>query len=236
MRVAIIPARGGSKRIPRKNIKNFCGRPMIEWSIEAAKASGCFARILVSTDDEEIAAVARSAGVEAPFVRPPELSGDLVATVPVIGHALRWLAGRGVAPEHACCIYATAPFLRAEDLRSGLSALITEEADFAFAVTSFEFPIQRAVRINADGRVEMFQPEFADTRSQDLEPSFHDAGQFYWGRSAAWLTGTPIFSPASVPVVLPRQRVQDIDTAEDWDRAELLFQLLGKSGAEGAQR
>lgn len=236
MNVAIIPARGGSKRIPGKNIRAFCGKPMIAWSIEAARASDCFDRIIVSTDDADIAAVARAAGADVPFVRPPELSGDLVATVPVICHALQWLAGQGITPELACCIYATAPFLQADDLRSGQSALIATKAEYAFAVTSYEFPIQRAVRINRAGRIEMFQPEFDQTRSQDLEASFHDAGQFYWGTSAAWLAGKPIFSSAAVPVVLPRQRVQDIDSVEDWDRAELLFQLLVRSGAEGALR
>ncbi|MDI7863633.1 pseudaminic acid cytidylyltransferase [Rhizobiaceae bacterium n13] len=223
MRLAVIPARGGSKRIPRKNIKPFAGRPMIAWSIDAALASGCFDRIIVSTDDEEIADVASSAGAEVPFVRPADLSDDHTATIPVIAHAVSWMRENGSEPEYVCCIYATAPFVRAEDIAHGLRILEESGADYAFSVTSYPFPIQRAVRLTADGRMEMFHPEHFSTRSQDLEEAFHDAGQFYWGRTGAWLEGRPIFSPSAAAVVLPRYRVQDIDTPEDWERAELMF-------------
>ncbi len=223
MRIAVIPARGGSKRIPRKNIRAFHGKPMIAWSIEAARASACFDRIVVSTDDQEIASVAREWGAEVPFMRPPGLSGDHAATAPVIRHAIESLQQNGYAPDHVCCIYATAPFLRSSDLRRGLELVLASDADYAFSVTSFPFPIQRAVRINAAGRVEMFWPEHAAARSQDLEEAFHDAGQFYWGTVGAWLAERPIFAIGSVPVRLPRHRVQDIDTEEDWHRAELLF-------------
>jgi len=223
MRFAVIPARGGSKRIPRKNIKPFCGKPMIAWSIEAALQSGCFEHVIVSTDDDEIAWVARAHGAEIPFMRPDELSDDHTGTIPVIAHAIDWM-NRNVGPvEHACCIYATAPFVRAEDLRRGLDVLQGSGADYAFSVTSYAFPIQRAIRLTDDGRVAMFHPEHFATRSQDLEEAWHDAGQFYWGRAAAWRAGTPIFSAAAAPVILPRHRVQDIDTAEDWVRAELMF-------------
>lgn len=226
MKVAIIPARGGSKRIPRKNIKPFCGKPMIAWSIEAALQSGCFDRIIVSTDDSEIAAVARQHGAEVPFMRPAELSDDHTGTIPVIRHAIEWCNQQGPRVELACCLYATAPFVRAEDLLHGLATLQGNDCDYAFSVTSYAFPIQRAIRINAKGRVEMFNPEHFNTRSQDLEEAFHDAGQFYWGRADAWLMSKPIFTPDSQPVPLPRHRVQDIDTPEDWSRAEWLFKAM----------
>ena len=224
MKAAIIPARGGSKRIPRKNIKLFCGKPMLAWSIEAARASCCFDRIIVSTDDIEIADIARRHGAEVPFMRPPELSDDYTGTVPVIAHAINEIDRH--APQRiteACCIYATAPFLSAADIRSGLDALNATGVDYAFSVTSYAFPIQRAIRINASCRVEMFWPEQLNTRSQDLEEAWHDAGQFYWGRAEAWLSGKPLFSPNAFPIVLPRHRVQDIDTLEDWMRAEWMF-------------
>lgn len=226
MKVAVIPARGGSKRIPRKNIKAFCGKPMIAWSIEAARASGCFDRILVSTDDTEIADIARQWGAEAPFVRPEELSNDVAGTLPVIAHAVGWLRDQGAPATQVCCLYATAPFVQAEDLRRGLAVLQGESVDFAFSVTSFPFPIQRAIRITPDERVEMFHPEHFSTRSQDLEEAWHDAGQFYWGTAEAWLAQRPIFGPCSAPIRLPRHRVQDIDTPEDWLRAEWLFKAL----------
>lgn len=231
MRLAIIPARGGSKRIPRKNIKPFGGIPMIAWSIQAALESGSFDRIIVSTDDAEIAAVAREYGAETPFVRPAELSGDHTGTIPVIAHAVRWQCMNGPATDQVCCIYATAPFIRAEDIRQGLYVLDEAGADYAFSVTSYPFPIQRAVRLTPDGRMAMFYPEYFNTRSQDLEEAWHDAAQFYWGRAEAWLTGTPLFGPASAPVPLPRHRVQDIDTQEDWHRAEFMFEAIRMAGS-----
>lgn len=230
MKLAIIPARGGSKRIPRKNIKPFCGKPMIAWSIEAALESGCFDRIIVSTDDDEIAEVARQYGAEVPFMRPLELSDDHTGTIPVIRHAIETINSQGRAVEQACCLYATAPFIQAEDLRRGLEILQGSGGDYAFSVTSYAFPIQRAIRLTPEGRVEMFNPEHFNTRSQDLEEAYHDAGQFYWGRADGWLQGKMIFSPASLPVMLPRHRVQDIDTPEDWVRAEWLFKAMQAQG------
>ncbi|QOR39084.1 pseudaminic acid cytidylyltransferase [Billgrantia diversa] len=222
--VAVIPARGGSKRIPRKNIKSFAGKPMIAWSIEAARTSGCFDRVIVSTDDEEIAAVASEWGADVPFRRPAELSDDHTGTIPVIAHAIEWLRDHGEATDAVCCLYATAPFVQPKDLRSGYQSLLSgEEIEYAFSVTSYAFPIQRALRMTPQGRVAMFQPEHFHTRSQDLEEAWHDAGQFYWGRAEAWREGLPIFSERAVPVILPRHRVQDIDTLEDWQRAEWLF-------------
>lgn len=226
MRVAVIPARGGSKRIPRKNIKPFCGKPMIAWPIEAARASGCFDRILVSTDDEEIAGVANQHGAETPFTRPADLSDDHATTTAVIAHATHWLGEQGEMPTLVCCLYATAPFVTADDLRRGLAKIEASGCDYAFSVTSFPFPIQRALRVTPGDRVEMFQPEHFLTRSQDLEEAYHDAGQFYWGHAEAWLRGDKIFTTASTPVMLPRHRVQDIDTEEDWVRAEWLFKAL----------
>lgn len=223
MKLAVIPARGGSKRIPRKNIKEFCGKPMIVWSIEAALQSACFDHVIVSTDDAEIAAVATQHGAQVPFVRPAELSDDHTGTTAVIAHAINWFAAQSRPATQVCCLYATAPFVRPDDLRRGLTVLNATESDYAFSVTSYAFPIQRAIRINQSGRVEMLNPEHFNTRSQDLEEAFHDAGQFYWGRAEAWQQGQIIFSAASAPVMLPRHRVQDIDTHEDWVRAEWLF-------------
>ena len=213
MNIAVIPARGGSKRIPKKNIKSFCGKPIIAWSIEAALNSHCFDHVLVSTDDAEIAEVARQSGASVPFVRPTELSDDHTATIPVVRHALAWFTEQVGTPEAVCCIYATAPFLRPDDLRMGLQLLEgAPSADYAFPVTTYPFPIQRAVRIRNDERVEMFDSSAFDIRSQDLEEAWHDAGQFYWGRPKAWREALPIFSSKSIPIRLPRHRVQDIDT------------------------
>lgn len=226
MNIAIIPARGGSKRIPRKNVKIFCGKPMIAWSIQAALRSECFERVIVSTDDAEIAEVAKSEGAEVPFVRPAPLSDDYATTIPVVAHAVDWVRKHVGPIEIACCLYATAPFVRAADLQFGYQVLRDTGAEYAFSVTSYAFPIQRAVRVDSDQRVEMFHPEEFNTRSQDLEPAWHDAGQFYWGRAAAWLGEQPLFSRASAAVPLPRHRVQDIDTLEDWSRAEWLFKAM----------
>lgn len=223
MKLAVIPARGGSKRIPRKNIKPFCGKPMIAWSIEAALQSGCFDAVVISTDDAEIAEVAREHGATVPFMRPAELADDHTGTIPVIRHVIEWHQHQGQTPKQVCCLYATAPFVRAEDLQRGLDVLEETGCDYAFSVTSYAFPIQRAIRITPQGRVEMFHPEHFNTRSQDMEEAFHDAGQFYWGQASAWLAGKPIFSPDAAPVILPRHRVQDIDTPEDWTRAEWMF-------------
>ena len=224
MKLAVIPARGGSKRIPRKNIRPFCDQPIIAWSIAAARDSGCFDRIIVSTDDAEIAQVARDAGAEAPFVRPAELSDDHTGTIAVVRHAIDWQAGHAVAPTLVCCIYATAPFVTAADLQQGLATLERSGCDFALSVTKYPFPIQRAIRIDSQGRLSMFSPEHFRTRSQDLEEAFHDAAQFYWGRSEAWQAADTLFGPASAAVVLPPHRVQDIDTPDDWVRAEWMFQ------------
>lgn len=228
MKLAVIPARGGSKRIPRKNIKPFAGKPMIAWSIEAALASGCFDRVIVSTDDAEIADVARAHGAEVPFMRPSKLSDDHVGTIPVVAHAVDWMAQQVGPVELACCLYATAPFVQAQDLSQGLAVLLKSGAQYAFTVAHFASPIQRAFRITDHERIEMFNAAQFNTRSQDLEEAYHDAGQFYWGRAYAWLAATPLFSRFSVPILLPRYRVQDIDTLDDWFRAEMMLEILNK--------
>jgi len=223
MNLAVIPARGGSKRIPRKNIKKFCGKPIIAWSIEAALASKCFDRVIVSTDDEEIAAVAREWGAEVPFMRPEELADDYTGTIPVIRHAIEWFIRNETEPDMVCCIYPTAPFVNAGDISRGLDTLLSTGSDYVISITTFSYPIQRAVKITREGRLEMFHPEKFTTRSQDLEEAYHDAGQFYWGRPDAFLADVPFFSKASIPVILPRYLVQDIDNEEDWIRAERLY-------------
>ena len=254
MTLCIIPARGGSKRIPRKNIKPFNGKPMIAYSVEAALESGCFTRVAVSTDDEEIAAVARQYGAETPFVRPPELADDFATTGAVMRHAVATLLaerlpeiersgllhGKSGQPDcsaslkpalpEVCCLYATAPFVRPADLQRGLDTLRRSGGDYAFSVTDFPFPIQRALRLNGQGGVSMFQPENFAVRSQDLEHAWHDAGQFYWGSAEAWLAEKPIFNSRSAAVKLPRYRVQDIDTPEDWARAEMMWRVLQEMG------
>lgn len=230
MNVAIIPARGGSKRIPRKNLRPFLGKPIIAYSIEAAVEADLFDRIVVSTDDDEIAETAIALGAEAPFRRPADLSDDQTGTAPVVAHALEALAEAGTAAEFACCIYATAPFVRAADIVQARRRLGASEQAYAFSVTTFPFPIQRALKLSGDG-VAPFYPEHAGTRSQDLEEAFHDAAQFYWGRAEAYLSGVPLFAETSIPIVLPRERVQDIDTEEDWRRAEALYRALADDKA-----
>ena len=226
MSLCIIPARGGSKRIPRKNIKLFNGRPMITWSIQAAIDSNAFDHVIVSTDDAEIAETARAAGAQVPFMRPENLSDDHTATVPVIAHALGEAEKLWGKQALVCCLYATAPFVQADDIRAARSLIEDNGADYAFPVTSFPFPIQRGVKLTEDGRMAMYQPEHALTRSQDLEEAYHDVGQFYWGKKSAWLAGKPIIGPGAAPLVIPRHRAQDIDTLDDWACAELLFTAL----------
>ncbi|MDX2320732.1 MAG: pseudaminic acid cytidylyltransferase [Moritella sp.] len=226
MRVAMIPARGGSKRIPRKNIKLFHGKPMIAYSIEAAQKSGCFDKIIVSTDDQEIADVALAYGAEVPFLRPANISDDHATTMDVIQHTIQWFESQSMAVDLLCCIYATAPFILPGDLSAGLAAVSESNIDYAFSATSFAFPIQRAIALNGHGTVEMLQPEHLNTRSQDLAEAYHDAGQFYWGKVAAFKAGKVIFSSSAKAILLPRKRVQDVDTYEDWELAEALYAVM----------
>ena len=231
MRVAVIPARGGSKRIPRKNIKNFCGQPMIGWPIAAAQNSALFDRIIVSTDDAGISTLATAMGAEVPFIRPPELADDLAGTTGVIAHATRWCLDQGWHVNAVCCICATAALLDIEDLKAGLNALETGDWLYAFSATDYPSTIFRSFRKTADGSAEMFFPDKFVSRSQDLPVAFHDPGLFYWGRPDAWLQHKCIFDKHSFIVPIQRWRVQDIDEPEDWLRAEIIFRLLTRERA-----
>jgi N-acylneuraminate cytidylyltransferase/pseudaminic acid cytidylyltransferase len=217
--IAIIPARGGSKRIPKKNIKDFHGKPLIAYSIETALASGLFEKVVISTDDEIIANVARSYGAEV-LMRPKNLADDFTGTAEVVEHALSVYTGY----EFACTIYATAPLLQAQYLKEGFEKLQDSDAVYAFSATSMPFPIQRTFKL-LDGRCEMFTPEHYHDRSQDLEEAYHDAGQFYWER-VGYQSNEVMFGKDSIPIILPRHLVQDIDTLEDWKRAEILYKVL----------
>ncbi len=226
MKVAIIPARGGSKRIPRKNIKDFCGQPMLAYPIKTALQSGCFERVLVSTDDHEIAEIARRYGAEVPPPRPPELADDHTGTSAVICYELQQLQQQGITISHCCCLYATTPLLSATVLQQAWQQLSNEpELNYVFSAARYSFPIQRALLQTSNGVVP-FDKSSIGRRSQDLAATFHDAGQFYWGRTEAWLGQQPIFGDNSKMWVLPDHLVQDIDTAADWHRAELLFKML----------
>jgi len=225
MNIAIIPARGGSKRIPRKNIKEFCNKPMIAYAIVAAKESNLFEHIIVSTDDEEIAQIAIAWGAETPFVRPAELANDYAATVPVIAHAIEDCRNLGWKFDMACCIYPAVPFIQVDDLRGALARMNKSEADYCFPVTEYPTVIQRALKLLSNGKMKPFYPEFETTRTQDLEPAYYDAGQFYWGKVGAWLTNSKIHNNG-LGYTIPNWRVVDIDTPEDWSRAEILAPII----------
>ena len=227
MQLAVIPARGGSKRIPRKNIKEFHGKPMIAWSIQAALNSSCIDEVWVSTDDEEIAAIAQTYGAKVPFIRPAHLSDDFSTTADVMQHAIQeYQIQYQQLPDYVCCLYATAPFVQQQDLLKGFERIQSQDLDYVFSATNYSFPIQRAIKLDTDGKVSMFTPEHFNTRSQDLEEAWHDAGQFYWGKTSAWLRKSMIFSTNSSIVSLPQFKVQDIDTPQDWQRAELIAKTL----------
>lgn len=229
MRIAVIPARGGSKRIPRKNILDFCGKPMIAHAISAALQSGLFEHVVVTTDDEEIAHIARAWGAETPFVRPVELADDYTPTVPVIAHAIVACQALGWDIDHVCCIYPGVPFIHIDEIKQALELLQNSLAAYSFPVTEFPSAIQRALRRLPDGQMQPFYPEYELTRTQDLEPAYHDAGQFYWGKSDAWLSNNRIHS-SGVGLAIPHWRVVDIDTPDDWARAESLYIAFNKLG------
>jgi len=226
--IAIIPARGGSKRIPKKNIKNFHGKPLISYSIQIALESNLFDKVIVSTDDEEISQIAKEYGAEVPFVRPKKLSDDFSVTQDVINHTLQYLRDNGESYEYYCTIYATAPLLQPKYLIEGLEKLQKSDAVNSFSVTSMPFPIQRTFKINEDKRCEMFWPQYSNTRSQDLEEAYQDAGQFYWTKLNKE-SHEIMFGKDSIPIVLPRHLVQDIDTLEDWERAEYMYEIINRS-------
>lgn len=221
MKIAVIPARGGSKRIPRKNIRPFAGKPIMAHSIETALKSGLFDHVIVSTDDPEIAEIARTFGAEVPFMRPTDLADDHSVIASVIQHAIKWYESQGQLVDYACCVYATAPLMSSEDIFRGFLPLKQGAADMSIAVTRFSFPIQRAFRLDAESNISMFQPEHAMTRSQDLEEAYHDAAHFVWGSRDAFIgMDRPLRQQG---IVVDQYKVQDIDTEADWYCAELLY-------------
>ncbi len=225
MNIAVIPARGGSKRIPRKNIKPFGGKPMIAYAIAAARESGLFEHVVVSTDDDEIAAVATQHGATVPFRRPKELADDQTVTVPVIAHAAQWFADQGQAPQAVCCIYPCVPLLRADDLRGAFAMFTERDADYVYPVVAFHSSPWRAMT-QLDGQPMRFvYPEYELTRTQDLPKCYYDAGQFYWGKTTAWTRGLRMHSNGH-GWEMPGHRVVDIDTPDDWLRAELIARAL----------
>lgn len=228
--VAVIPARGGSKRIPRKNIKEFCGKPMIAWAIGAALDSGLFAEVIVSTDDQEIAEVANRHGAGTPFMRPAALADDHTPTVPVIAHAVQTLINAGKPVEYACCIYPCSPSIVTSDLTAAYRQLVEQKVDFVYPVTEYAHPTQRAMRRLATGQMQFVFPEHELTRTQDLETTYHDAGQFYWGRASAWLAHRKMHT-GGIGMVIPNWRVVDIDTDDDWRRSELILKALRSTPA-----
>ncbi|WP_443640367.1 pseudaminic acid cytidylyltransferase [Candidatus Njordibacter sp. Uisw_039] len=225
MNIAIIPGRGGSKRIQRKNIKGFADKPMIAHAIIAAKGCGLFDHIIVSTDDEEIAKIARLWGAETPFKRPDSLADEFTPIVPVIAHAIRACLDIGWFVDYVCCIFPCSPFISADDLIATLTDLQAQDADFIYPVTEFAHPVQRAMRRLSSGRMQFLNPESELSRTQDLEKTYHDAGQFYWGQTNAWLEHKKMHTDG-LGYPIPNWRVIDIDTEDDWKRAELLFSIV----------
>jgi pseudaminic acid cytidylyltransferase len=228
--VAIIPARGGSKRIPKKNIKEFHGKPLIAYSIEVARKSNIFDKVVVSTDDKEIAQIAQKYGAEV-IIRPKELADDYTGTWDVIEHAIEYLKENNQEFDFVCTIYATAPFLQSQYIKEGFEKLKNSNAINAFSVTSMPFPIQRTFKIDKNGRCEMFTPQYYISRSQDLEEAYQDAGQFYWSKIGQ-KSDEVFFGKDSIPIIIPRYLVQDIDTLEDWKRAEVMYRVLQELGNE----
>lgn len=232
MNLAVIPARGGSKRIPQKNLRPFLGKPIIQYSIDAALESRLFDRVVVSTDCKEISQLAVSCGAEVPFMRPAALSDDFTPTLPVVRHAINSLGLPSNGNLSVCCLYATAPMIQVSDLQASLRKLSASDLDFVFPVTTFPFPIFRALQRQAAGEgsnenlMQMIWPEHELTRSQDLPEAYHDAGQFYWGTGWAWMNCERIYSARTAGHLIPRFRVQDLDTVEDWQRAEAMYQSM----------
>lgn len=229
--LAVITARGGSKRVPRKNIKEFCGEPIIAYSIRAALESGIFDEVMVSTDDEEIAEIAKGLGAQVPFFRSQENSGDMAMTHEVVLEVLQQYKKSGREFDVVCCIYPTAPFLTAARLRESMEKLRNENADGVVPVVRFSFPPQRCFVI-ADGMVTYKWPENRLKRSQDLEPYYHDCGQFYLLRVGPFIQEQSMVLKNTAPVILDEKEVQDIDTPEDWEMAEMKYRLL-RSEADG---
>lgn len=230
MNICIIPARGGSKRIPRKNIKNFCGKPIIAYSIASALESKIFDHVIVSTDDDEIAKTSIKYGASVPFIRPESLSDDYTTSIDVIEHTHSWVQENIGSVNLICTLYATAPFTTSKDLINAYEVILKhQDCQAVFPIVEFDFPIQRAIKLSDDGSIEMFQPENLLTRSQDLEKAYHDAGQFYWMKSEFIGSGVSLFSDIARTIKIPHYRVQDIDTNDDWIRAEFIFKAMNVS-------
>jgi pseudaminic acid cytidylyltransferase len=227
--VAIIPARGGSKRIPRKNIRNFLGNPIIKYSIDIAIQSGLFDEIMVSTDDFEIAKISRKFGAQVPFMRSARTSDDTATTAEVLREVLLEYQSRGRVFENACCIYPTAPLMSADRLKQGYNLLREYQAESVIPVVRYSYPIQRALKIEKE-MLTMIWPENVNTRSQDLMQTYHDAGQFCWFKVENFIMSQQLFNKRTVPLVIPESEVQDIDTIEDWQIAEMKYSLLKKKG------
>jgi N-acylneuraminate cytidylyltransferase len=226
MNIAIIPARGGSKRIKNKNVKFFFNKPVIYWSIKAAKQSKLFDKIIVSTDSKKIANICKKYNVEVPFLRPKILSNDKASTAKVVKHALLWFKNKGIFFDRVCCIYAAAPFISKKTIYKGLNLLKKKRKSFAFTVSSYPHPIQRALKIKKNGYLKPVWPSNVKIRSQEFQNRYHDAGQFYWGTCEAFMKEKNIFTNDSVPIYIPRYLCHDIDTLEDWKKAELVFKSL----------
>ena len=225
MNIAVIPARGGSKRIPRKNIKLFYGLPIIAYAIKAAKQSEIFDDVIVSTDDEEIAEVALNFGATVPWMRPKELSDDYATTVNVMQDAVKKLKTHLIDIKNICCIYPATPLLKPSFLSEGLKVLEDSDWDYVFSGLKARTPPQRFFSLGSSMGVEMLSPEYETTRSQDLEDFYCDAGQFYWGKESSWGSGLPIFSSKSTILEIPSEFAVDIDTQDDWHQAERLFEI-----------
>lgn len=229
-KLAIIPARGGSKRIERKNVKLFRGIPIIAYSILAALKSGCFDEVMVSTDDEEIAETAREYGASVPFMRSARTSDDYATTADVISEVLEEYRKSGREFDALACIYATAPFVTPERLQEGASILDSGRGQAAFTCVEYSYPIQRSLKIGSAGRIAMKYPEYANARSQDLEKSYHDAGQFYFSTIKQFESSGSLWGPDTMPIILPELEVQDLDTLTDWRLAEIKYELLAMPG------
>lgn len=225
-KLAIIPARGGSKRIPKKNIKTFLGKPIIAYSIENAVKSGLFDEVMVSTDDADIAQIAKNYGATVPFFRSTKNSDDYATTIDVISEVIGDYKKRGKSFSHTCCIYPCAPFVTSERLKESFEKLEQKKMDCVFPVVRFGFPIQRAVKVNLQGKIEMFQPKYMETRSQDLEPSFHDVGQFYFFKTSKIIDERRLWTENTGFIELPELEAQDIDNLSDWELAEIKYKIV----------
>ena len=225
MKLAVITARGGSKRIPRKNIREFCGKPILAYSVEAALQSEVFDKVMVSTDDPEIARIAEQYGAEVPFFRSEKTANDYATTNDVLLEVLDELEKRGERYEFTCCLYPTAPFVTPEKLKSAVARLLASDADTLIPVTAFSYPPQRAMIVR-DERLVFEYPQYLDSRSQDLEPHYHDVGQFYVFRTEAFRRNRRLMVGNILPMVIPETEVQDIDNLTDWEIAEMKYRLM----------